>query len=75
MYLLGSMLITEPVVGYVYSLALFILVVLVEKKESNLNNKTFVLYNVFWFLNGLLIAFTYFSAGTGYEWNSLQILV
>ena len=72
-FMMGSMMIGEQIVGYVFSLALFVLVVLMEKKEGNLNNKAFVLFNILWFVNCLLIAFTYFTANMGYEWNSLQI--
>ena len=34
-----------------------------------------MLFNILWFVNCLLIAFTYFTANMSYEWNSLQIAI
>jgi len=72
-YFVGSLLIQDTLLAYIYSGVIFLLVVMREKRENSINNKTFTLYIVFILLIIILALYAYKADGSNHLLNGFWI--
>lgn len=72
-FFLCSLLIDDQLLGYIIAVSLFMVVLLMEKKQGTVNGKVFSLYLTFFVLSLTLIIFAYSAETEGSDWNSLWI--
>lgn len=74
-FFLSSLLIDDQLVGYILSISIFMVVLLMEKKNRTVNGKVFSLYLTFFVLSVTLIMFAYSAETDGSDWNILWIII